>query len=382
MNEVIIIGNDHVNTLNTARVFGINGINPYGIIISKHPEESCCVKCKYWTCVKFIDDAESLLDTLLSIKVKSKGKPVLVPTCDVAMFLIDSNADSLFTKFILPGFKNKPGKVVELMNKHSQAEWAKDNNIPIASTYVVDLFSTIDYSIYPYPCILKPVVSAEGSKSDIRKCENAKELQIMISEFKSKGYKRILLQEFIIKDYECELWGAILEHDNRTPYLFTKHLREWPLTGGTVTCHQFISDPNLVKQAENILQIIKSTGYRGNIDIELFCVDGRIILNEINWRNSGDVYAIFYPKVHYPYYSYLDMNNNPILKGEFTYKGTTYAINERNDFCHVFYAGLSIWKWLKYFILSKDYAFWFLKDPKPAFYVYKRFLLKTILKIK
>ena len=34
MNKVIIIGGDHYNALGLARVFGVNGVKPYGLLIS------------------------------------------------------------------------------------------------------------------------------------------------------------------------------------------------------------------------------------------------------------------------------------------------------------------------------------------------------------
>jgi len=41
-------------------------------------------------------------------------------------------------------------------------------------------------------------------------------------------------------------------------------------------------------------------GYSGNIDIELFLINDELYLNEVNFRNSGDVYACFNNKVYYP----------------------------------------------------------------------------------
>lgn len=116
-----------------------------------------------------------------------------------------------------------------------------------------------------------------------------------------------MVQEFLKKDYEAELFGAILQSTDKIPYLLSKHVREWPPIGGSVSYHEFIDDAILHGKAKALLSKIRNSGYVGNIDIELFIIGDDIYLNEVNFRNSGDVYACFAPAVFYPYYSYLDM---------------------------------------------------------------------------
>jgi len=84
------------------------------------------------------------------------------------------------------------------------------------------------YQEVVFPCIAKPVISSEGHKTDITKCESVESQKILMTELQNKGYHRILVQEFLQKDYEAELFGCICEHTNRIPYLFSKHVREWP----------------------------------------------------------------------------------------------------------------------------------------------------------
>ena len=48
MNKVILIGGDHHNGLGLARSFGINGIKPYGIIVTGRNKHSFISKSKYW----------------------------------------------------------------------------------------------------------------------------------------------------------------------------------------------------------------------------------------------------------------------------------------------------------------------------------------------
>ena len=201
-------------------------------------------------------------------------------------------------------------------------------------------------------------------------------MQTLFVELSRKNYHRILIQEFLQKDYEAELFGCICENTNHIPYLFSKHVREWPPVGGSVSCHQFLKDRALVKQAEHFLRQIRDYGYRGNIDIELFVINGELVLNEVNFRNSGDVYACFSQNVHYPVFSYRDMIGEDTSQMNTEYTTKHYAMNEATDFRHVLYKGMKLSEWLKYWRKSKDYAYWFSGDMKPVLRKYMYFLKK------
>lgn len=182
------------------------------------------------------------------------------------------------------------------------------------------------------------------------------------------GYKRILVQEFITKEYEMELFGSILAHSEKLPYFLTKHLREWPVTGGSVSCHEFIVDEELRNRAENILQRIRGFGFTGNIDIELFKVGDKVYLNEVNFRNSGDVYACFYDKLFYPYIWYLDVIGQDISNCNISYSNEKYAMNETTDFRHVLKKTIKLREWLHYYKNCGNFAYRFPGDMKPFFY--------------
>lgn len=378
MNKVIIIGGDHYNALGLVRCFGINGIKPDGILTEPNVSSRFCNHSKFWNTVKYVTDENEAYQYLLTLP-SCDEKPVLVPSSDGAMLMIDAHNEELSKKFILPGFKNNPGMVAHLMNKYNQMKWANNLGIETAKTWMLNLN---DYknllSQFVYPCIVKPVISSEGHKSDIRKCDDEKSLISAIDWLKLNGYKRILVQEFLVKDYECELWGCIPQFSDKVPYLLSKHLREWPKIAGSVSCHEFIVEPAMKRQAEEILQKLKAGGYVGNVDIEILSIKGKLYLNEVNFRNSGDVYALFKDKVYYPYYSYLDMIGQDISGYNMEYTNDSYAMNETTDIRHALTGGISLFTWLKFLLNSEDKAYWFKGDMKPALYKYKYFVAKII----
>lgn len=378
MNKVIIIGGDHYNALGLVRCFGINGIKPDAILIEPQKTNRFCNHSRYWNTVRYVNDENEAFEYLLSLPA-TEEKSVLVPSSDGAMLMIDAKSKDLSRKYILPGFKGNPGMVAHLMNKYNQMKWAKELGIKTAKTWLVD-FQEYKNLLpeFIYPCIVKPVISSEGKKCDITKCDDEDFLIKTIDKLKSKGYNRVLIQEFLVKDYECELWGCILEHSDNTPYLLSRHLREWPKVGGSVSCHEFIIDPTMKVQAEEILNKLKTGGYVGNIDIEIISIKGTLYLNEVNFRNSGDVYALFKDKMYYPYYSYLDMIGQDISGYNMEYTDKAYAMNETTDIRHAFTGGISFFTWLRFLHQSKDKAYWFKGDMKPALYKYKYFLVKFV----
>lgn len=382
MNKVIILGGDHYNALGIVRSFGVNGIRPFGILTtnSKRKKDNFCYLSKYWERTWFALSEKEALEILIKEFGNETEKPVLVPSSDGMAYALDVNYNDLSHNFILPSINRIQGKVASLMDKYNQIEWANQLGIRTAKTWCIALADDLAcfYKEVVFPCILKPVISSEGHKTDISKCDTINTLSDKIAELKDKGYKRILVQEFLSKDFEAELFGCILENTERIPYLFSKHVREWPPVGGSVSCHQFIKDERLTQQAEHFLRQIRDYGYRGNIDIELFVINGQLVLNEVNFRNSGDVYACFGQNVHYPVYSYLDMIGVDTSHMNTDYCTLFFAMNETTDFRHVIYGNLSLKEWLDYRKRSCDFAYWFKGDMKPVWRRYKYFFKKFL----
>ena len=104
MNKVIIIGGDHYNALGLARVFGVNGVKPYGLLISysKHKRDNFCYASKYWEQTWFAHDETEALQILMKEFSGEPEKPVLVPSSDGAAIAIDERGAELDQYFLLP----------------------------------------------------------------------------------------------------------------------------------------------------------------------------------------------------------------------------------------------------------------------------------------
>lgn len=188
--DAIIIGSNHSNTLGLIRSLGICGVKPYLLLVNEHGELNYCVKSKYLCGYTVVPNYSDALDYLLHNTISSDNKPVLYPSSDGAEYLLDQNLRCLQRNYIVPNINNEEGAISFLMNKAKQSEWASKMDIKTAPTYLVDTHNCIYGG--GYPCIVKPHLSHEGEKADIRKCESFNELENYLKGLTRKGYKDVL----------------------------------------------------------------------------------------------------------------------------------------------------------------------------------------------
>lgn len=378
-NKVVIIGDDHHNPLNLARSFGVNNIEPYGIIIVAEPSKAFSYKSKYWKkvwLVKNIEEAKNILRN--SFNCESE-KPVLIPTSDDAAQLIDAHLEELKIKYIVPSINGTENSIVELMDKFYQIEFINKYGIPMATSKIMYEASWKDDILFmKYPCIVKPVSSYEGLKSDIKKCDNKIQLEEYLTEiFYEKKYKRILVQEFIDFDYEIEFVGAFTPKERS--YFFTRTHRGWPIIGGTNSFFSIIKDKELELFSKKVLDAFEELNFSGLFDIEVFRCGDKILLNEINWRNTGNVFFSLGTNVHYAviwYGAVTGQNTDDLL--HYNEDVELYAMNEATDLRHVVFNGYSFREWNKERRKSKSFALWFKGDNRPTFKRYIQLLCSLI----
>ena len=110
---------------------------------------------------------------------------------------------------------------------------------------------------------------------------------------------------------------------------------------------------------------MQNDGFYGLYDIELFMKDDEILLNEINYRNSGDVYMGIKQGFFYPVIWYNDVLNISNKAKPYRPSYPTYAMTELCDFRNIFKGKISFFRWFADFIKAKDYAILSVYDPKP-----------------
>ena len=365
MNKVIIVGGDHHNGLNLARIFGLNNVLVDAVVVTPY-KNSWMATSKYIINSVCVKNETEAFDYIIEHYKSEPERPFIIPYSDGAAFELDKRLDDFKTWSYIPSINEMQGEIGKLMDKQKQFEFAKKYNIPIAESFEVntDEVSLIqNYDEY----IIKPVVSAFGNKHDICICKN-NELQNSLRDFSKKGYRSVLVQQYLHIDYEMVVVGAI--YKNRNPIaLAHKVIRRWPRKTGTNSFSVQCTEPSIIKQCEKILSIIQGIGYCGLIDVEVFVVNKKVYLNEINWRNSGGDFRALNDRFFYAFWWYLDMlGQEKNIPKYWQSSIKSYSIVGYTDIRNVFVGEISIFKWIKIFFSTKNHSLFFYNDNKPFYY--------------
>lgn len=371
-NRTIIIGGNHVNTLGLIRGLGVNGVHPYLVLVAQEGGNNYCAKSKFVSGVSYVKNNEEALEVLRDEFTDETTPPILMPSSDGAIFMIDTHHEELKRKYLIPHINNKQGEIARLMNKMNQSEWAHSIGIKTARTYLIDL-QKLDrghISTLPSICVIKPVLSHEGRKIDICKCKTHLETENYLEKLKTKGYKQCLVQEFINYDCQYVIHGCILQSSKDIPHILLQNLREWPATGGTGCYRAFVEDEQTKNIAQDIVARIRDYGYRGLFDIEFFKRDNEFLLNEVNFRSSGVGYSMFHNRVYYPYYYYQDRSCGESIEVNTMIHSHHTIMSVKKDINHVRYGSLTFRHWIKDFFKTRDFATFMWGDLRPMFAYY------------
>jgi predicted ATP-grasp superfamily ATP-dependent carboligase len=384
--KVLIIGGDHHNTLAVIRGLAKENVPIEILVHGDFIKKSDIIisHSKFSKELFYVENNEEKIIEWLLKNVEC-NKKIIFPCSDFAMYVIDKNYDTLKQYYIIPGFKDNPGKVVCLMDKYEQKKWADKNNISMAKTWNCKInngrFEIPEYIIYP--CILKPQISALGEKSDIKVVKDYEEMRDALDIFSKKGYIEILIQQFLNKKYEICAYGCIEENKYQYHGAVIKKIREFPKNGGSATLAKFIEDEKLVEFAKNIILKLRNDGYRGMYDIECLVCDDRIYLNEINFRHSGNGYALIQNGINAPFIGYLDVIDE---RKDDEYKLNNpggYLVNEYGEWSLFKTKNISLREMISDYRKVFAYSIWDKKDMWVAvFFIKSKIVNKIVNKIK
>lgn len=206
--ECIIAGNDHYNTLNVVRALGKAKLKVHLVLVADE-DKSFVAKSRYVSCCHFAKD-ESDAITWLKKSFEKKEKTPLIPTYDEMARRIDREYDSLSNHFLIPSVAHKAGKVEWLMDKEVQLRLAKGAGFKVPESFRLADAKSLNTDSLKFPCILKPSVSAHGSKKNFKIFQNANELKQWIDKNKPQ-LNNYLIQTFIPNQRLKEVVGVRLD---------------------------------------------------------------------------------------------------------------------------------------------------------------------------
>jgi predicted ATP-grasp superfamily ATP-dependent carboligase len=354
----IVIGGDHHNTLGILRALGRVGIRSH-LIIAPCNGTSYVAKSKYVEDVTIFSSVDKIVPYLTQKKLATKA--VVICCSDAIASEIDKAYDVLKGNYICPNSSNGSGYLTKIMDKEIMTQIAVDCGLPIPNTWA-------SKKEVKFPCFIKPLVSKDGSKSDITICHTANELDSYMS--KTHVSDRFQFQEFIDKDFEFQLIGLSLDAGKKVIIPGISRIirsSETSNTGYLSYQKRESIDFRYWNECESFLRHI---GFSGLFSIE-FLRDkhGNDFFMEINLRNDGNSICTTIGGVNLPFiwYDYSTCGSLP-TNVELEVKRNVKVLPEFDDLFLLKQGKISLWQWLKALLTADGYMEFSRKDIVPVVY--------------
>ena len=369
----VIITEDHYNALGVIRSLGECGIEIILVLIADgktYVDSSKFVG-------KTVKTARTEIDILNALRQvteeNTECKYVLFPLSDFAALILDKNYNSFGNNVYAP---NMSGKMEQYQNKYFSKIKAAECGLTIARDTVLNVEEQLpEWNIYP--AILKPLASVEGFKSDISILNNRHELIECVSSFKTKGYRKVLLEEYIQgrDEHMIEVMGYAANGTVKIAGIISK-IREYPIKKGSTSYAEIVAEHKDIN-FENIKRYIKNSGFSGLFDMEFKYSDGKAYFIECNFRNGAPAYALTCKGNNIPV-GWLEnvLEISVERKNRVTKKN--FFMVEQNDLINMLKGEVHIGNWVKDFKNSNK-LFFSAKDLKPVIIYYSK-LVQQIIK--
>lgn len=367
---VIVFGNDHINSIGVIQSLGKEG---YKSIALLYGNKSGLVKAsKYTEYIISAKDPHACVEKLLSNIPKATKKIPIIPCSDMAALTLENNAERLREFFIFEFSLNYNLKY--LYQKELQVKLAQQIGFNVPKSWNLGKTRIIPKDI-TYPCLIKPLVSCEGAKCDIRVCRTSEELIKNLNSLKFT--QNILLQQYIDRDYEINILGCSLTSSDCVLPAIVNKLTLYPQLVGHTSFAEVIqlTDKTL---AEKIKILIKEIGYVGLFSIEMMHNkdDGKFYFTEINLRNDGLQAFITKFGANLPINHIEDLLGLPLTKQKEICSG--YYISDFHHFLSMLHRETSFLNWLKEIKKSQGFMLYFKEDKKPFFKQYSNWILTKL----
>lgn len=287
--QVIVIGNNHHNTLGLVRSLGRGGLDVTCMIIDGGIKHSFVEKSRYIKRFKLLSSYEELLACLLSDWCGSPA-PVFTTSDGIAEF-IDSNYEILSDRLVLSNCGMRQGELSLWMNKNTMLSKAAECGIRIPHSihWIIGTNEVVLPPEIKYPCLVKPQKSSRASKDNFRICHSDDELQKALHEI-ADDCSDVLIQEYIERDYEFLLMGMRSAATGRIvlpgglhKLLTGKNTNNLGLFAYAYTTGEIDASINTTA----IERFLKAIDYDGIFSMEFMVKGTDSYFLEINLRNDG-----------------------------------------------------------------------------------------------
>ena len=365
MNPIVIVGSNHHNTLGVIRSLGYRGCRPIVILERTDVHPFPYVGTSRYIGKLYIEPTQtSVFKRLREIGKSITSKPVVIACSDELSSLLDQNYDELSSYFYLPG-SNHQGEITYLMNKELMLNLAMKSGITVPLSLTVNTETDVPINI-PLPWIIKPLVSKDGAKDDIRRIYSEEEW----SDYRAAHKSTVQIQQLIEKTFEYQLIGLSLKGGEEViiPGVSVV-LRPLPTTN-TGFLHYEALNKTYDKVLDASRVFLRNSNYSGLFSLEfLRGRDGKDYFMEINFRNDGNAICVTAAGVNLPYIWYLYNLGKDYREEKECIIKSLYVMPEVTDFSFVKNGELSFWSWLKDLLRTRKFMEFDYKDIKPFVYL-------------
>ncbi len=370
-NKVIVLGNDHTNTIGVVQCLGKEGF--YVIAVLWGEKTELIKSSNYTKKILSAHTPQECINLILSECVEEKKIPI-IPCCDTASSYLINNKDQLSKHFLFLTINNN-FCIDELLDKSKQVEIAKECGFNIPKSWEIERFNDIPTDII-YPCLIKPLVSMNGKKSDMHVCKTEDSLKKYLKEVLPVTPK-LLIQQYIEKDFDYVVLGCGLKNGEViVPALIKKH-KIFPLYTGleTVVSVKPLTDSSI---KESIKRMINRIGLACVFSIEFVhsTIDDKLYFVELNPRNDGINPAVVRAGINLPLIHVNDLTNCP-LSANLTVKPVQITW-EMHHLLSMLHRQTPIKEWIKDLKDSDGFLIYDSKDKKPFFKQFTNFFLQKI----
>lgn len=310
MNKVIILGNDHTNTLGLTQVLGREG---YYIIACVWGEKRGLVGASRY-CKELYGglNPEACVRIINSFSSKNDGKKItIIASCDDAALTLERNTQILKDRFVFE-YTTGPYTIEQLQEKKLQVRLATEAGFNVPRSWQLNTLN-IDNKDVKYPILIKPLVSAKGTKEDIRICENKDELEANLASLHRT--KEVIVQQYIEHDYEISILGCSLSNGDVIIPCVENKLSLYPPKIGLecLANMQPLDDETIINP---ITKLVKQIGYIGLFSVEMMHnrEDDKFYFTEINLRNDGANSFVYKYGVNLPLMHIEDLQGSVQMK--------------------------------------------------------------------
>lgn len=356
---VIVVGDSFNNTLGLIRSLGQAGTKPILILVGH--DRLFVSKSRYVETTIMVDTVEQAMTELRKLQPQYKGAYIICSN-DKAAQMLDSNEPE-FSKFYQTPMRGKT--IGELFTKNAQCRLARQCGVTVPQSVIYNRGEEIPE--LNYPILIKPDDSNCGEKADIHICRNSQELEQSLG--MDSRCDRFIVQEFIDKEYEINLIGAVNDHGVAIPGGVRK-LRHYPSPNGPCSFGVYLPLSALPVDIEPVKRYVEATGYRGPFSIELLHCGNKNYFMEMNFRHDGLAYTATAAGVNLLNFY---VNNKIAPEGKVR---KTYMMDLSTDPLHIRSGKISRSQWLRDIFKTGCQLNFNFRDPSPTLNYYRKKLFK------